>query len=148
MGMFPTGVTVVAARNPNGTPLGLTVNSFTSVSLDPPMVLVCIDREASSHDRLVRSDSFAVSILSTVQAPVARTFAQEPSESRFEGVGWATGPTGDPLMEGCAAWVACSLDAVHPAGDHSILVGRVQACGVGRGEALAFYRSRYGAVES
>jgi flavin reductase (DIM6/NTAB) family NADH-FMN oxidoreductase RutF len=146
MGLFPTGVTVVATRGTGDAPVGLTVNSLTSLSLDPPLLLVCIDREASCHDRLVGAGSFAVSILATDQIDVARRFAQDPSEVRFDGVAWRPGATGDPLVEGCTAWVSCTLESVHRGGDHSILVGRVAASGVGEGEALTFYRGEFGSV--
>lgn len=146
MGLFPTGVTVVAARGTGDAPVGLTVNSLTSVSLDPPLVLVCIDRKASCHDRLIDAGSFAVSILGTDQVHVARRFAEDPSDVRFDGVAWRLGATGDPLVEGCAAWVSCTLEAVHQGGDHSILLGRVAASGVGKGEALTYYQGEFGTV--
>ena len=146
MGTFPTGVTVVTASDPGGTPLGLTVNSFTSVSLDPPLVLVCIGRASASHDRLVASGSFGVSILAADQAGVAWRFAAEPSEGRFDGVGWQEAPGGAPVLSGAAAWLACSLEEVHAGGDHSILVGRVEAAGGSDAPALAFYRGSFGSV--
>lgn len=146
MGLFPTGVTVVAARGTGDAPVGLTVNSLTSVSLDPPLVLVCIDRKASCHDRLIEAGSFAVSILGVDQVQVARRFAENPSDVRFDGVAWTRGATGDPVLEGCGAWLSCTLEAVHPGGDHSILVGRAVASGVGKGEALTYYRGEFGTV--
>ena len=146
MQRYPTGVTVVATAGDDGAPCGLTVNSFTSVSLEPPLVLVCIDQASSSHDRLVEASSFAVSVLSRGQEQLARRFAVEPSPSRFDRVEWVQCPTGDPVLEGAAAWLACALHAVHAGGDHSILVGRVEALGTGGPEALAFYRGRFWAV--
>jgi flavin reductase (DIM6/NTAB) family NADH-FMN oxidoreductase RutF len=146
MGLFPTGVAVVAARGTGDAPVGLTVNSLTSLSLDPPLLLVCTDREASCHDHLIEAGSFGVSILGSDQISVARRFAEDPSEVRFDGVAWRRGATGDPVVEGCTAWISCTLECVHPGGDHSILVGRVVASGVGEGEALTFYRGEFGAV--
>lgn len=146
MGLFPTGVAVVAARSTGDAPVGLTVNSLTSLSLDPPLLLVCIGRGASCHDRLVQAGSFALSILGTHQVGVARRFAEEPSEVRFDGVAWRPGATGDPLVEGCTAWISCTLESVHRGGDHSILVGRVAGWEVGEGEALTFYRGEFGGV--
>lgn len=146
LGAYPTGVTVVATRDGAGEPCGLTVNSFSSVSLDPPLVLVCIDKGASSHDRLLASGTFAVSVLAVGQGGVASRFASDPSELRFAEVDWYEGPTGDPIMGGAAAWLACDLDVVHEAGDHSILVGRVVDLGLGEEEALVFYRGAYGRV--
>ncbi len=146
MGHFPTGVTVVAARDSDDQPYGLTVNSLTSVSLDPPLVLVCIDRRASSHDRLTSAATFAVSILSDGQQEVAQRFAAEPSDTRFDEVPWVPGPTGDPVLEDATAWLACSRESVHRAGDHSIVVGRVEAVRQAGTDALAFYRGRFGRV--
>jgi len=146
MGTFPTGVTVVAARTSDGTPCGLTVNSFTSVSLDPPLILVCIDRGASTHDCLVGAPAFTVSVLGAHQEKLARRFAFEPSETRFRDGEWVAASEGALVPRGAAAWVACDLEAVHEGGDHSILVGRVRSTGVGASEALVFYRGRYGTV--
>jgi flavin reductase (DIM6/NTAB) family NADH-FMN oxidoreductase RutF len=146
MGLFPTGVTVVAARGTADAPVGLTVNSLTSLSLDPPLLLVCIDRKASCHDRLIDAGSFAVSILSSDQVHVARRFAEGRPEVRFHGVAWRPGVTGDPVVEGSTGWVSCTLESVYEGGDHSILVGRVADSGVGEGEALTFYRGEFGTV--
>jgi flavin reductase (DIM6/NTAB) family NADH-FMN oxidoreductase RutF len=146
LGAFPTGVTIVATRWAEGSPCGLTVSSFTSVSLDPPLVLVCIDHASNTHDRLLESGSFAVSVLALHQADLAARFALEPGETRFENLPWSEGPTGDPVVDEAAAWLACTLHAVHPGGDHSILVGRVEDLGLGDDEALAFYRGTYGRI--
>jgi 3-hydroxy-9,10-secoandrosta-1,3,5(10)-triene-9,17-dione monooxygenase reductase component len=140
MARFPTGVTVVATVNQEGQPRGLTVNSLTSVSLDPPLVLVCIDRASSSHDCVVASGTYAVSILAGDQGHLARRFAVDPSAERFGEVGW---PTGDPVLFGAAGWLGCAIEAVHPGGDHSIVVGRVEAAGVSDADALAFYRGHF-----
>jgi len=146
MGVFPTGVTVVAFRGEDEGPFGLTVNSFTSVSLDPPLVLVCIDRASSSHDALVTASVFTVSILGAHQQDMARRFAFEPAGARFRDEEWRTEAGGALVPQGAAAWVMCDLQAVHEGGDHSILVGRVRSMGVGDDEALVFYRGRYGTV--
>lgn len=146
MGVFPTGVTVVAARGDDGDPYGLTVNAFTSVSLDPPLVLVCIDRGSSSHDRLVEAGTFTVSILSSDQEELATRFAFDPAELRFRDEEWRSEHDGALVPEGAAAWMVCDLDAVHPGGDHSILVGNVRHLGAGASDALVFYRGRYGTV--
>jgi flavin reductase (DIM6/NTAB) family NADH-FMN oxidoreductase RutF len=148
MGRFPTGVTVVVARGEDGEPCGLTVNSFTSVSLDPPLVLVCIERSASTHDRLVRAPSFTVSILGAHQEELARRFAFGPVESRFRDDAWHAEPDGALVPGGAAAWLLCDLESVHDGGDHSILVGRVRSTGTGSSDALVFYRGRYGSASS
>lgn len=146
MGVFPTGVTVVAALGEDGRPHGLTVNSFASVSLDPPLVLACIDRAASTHDVLVGAPTFTVSILSAHQAELATRFAFDPPHARFREGEWGERPDGALVPQGSAAWLVCDLEAVHEGGDHSILVGRVRSMGVGDAEALVFYNGRYGAV--
>lgn len=146
MGVFPTGVTVVSSRRTDGDPCGLTVNSFTSVSLDPPLVLVCIDRSSSVHDCLVGASLFTVSILGAHQREMARRFAAHPSETRFRDEEWRAESDGALVPEGAAAWVVCDLEGVHEGGDHSILVGRVRSMGAGGAEALVFYRGRYGTV--
>lgn len=146
LGSYPTGVTVVTGRSGDGVPFGLTVNSFTSVSLDPPLVLVCIDRLSSSHDPLVEGGSFVVNVLARGQMGLATRFASEPSAGRFDGVAWDEGPLGDPVLPDAVAWLACSLEAVHGAGDHSILVGRVEALEGSDREALAYHRGSYAMV--
>ncbi len=146
MACLPTGVTVVAACDAEGEPYGLTVNAFTSVSLDPPLVLVCIGHRSSSHDRLVRADSFSINLLSAEQGGVALRFANEPSQGRFDEVDWAPSPSGDPILVGTAAWIHCSLSEVLTAGDHSILIGRVESSGVTDQPALVFHRGRMGST--
>jgi len=140
MACFPTGVTVVATRDSQGAPVGLTVNSFTSVSLEPPLVLVCIDQGAQSHEPLIIAGSFAVSILAATQADVAKRFAVRPSEGRFEGVAWTPAPSGSPVLSGAAAWLDCATHEVITAGDHVIILGRVDAAGTNNVSALLFHR--------
>jgi flavin reductase (DIM6/NTAB) family NADH-FMN oxidoreductase RutF len=140
MSSFPTGVTIVSACDPNGEPYGLTVNSFTSVSLDPPLVLVCIGHGSSCHDRLSDSSSFSVNILSAPQADLARRFSREPASGRFDKVAWSSGDSGDPVIEGAVASLECSLHEVLTAGDHSILLGRVNRATMTDRPALLFRR--------
>lgn len=146
LGSYPTGVTVVTARDGGGEPFGLTVNSFTSVSLDPPLVLVCIDRLASSHDALLDAGTFVVNVLARDQTGLAARFATDPSGERFLDLNWDEGPLGDPVLPGGVAWLACTLEAVHPAGDHSILVGGVEEAFSSGRDALVFHRGAYGVV--
>jgi len=147
MAGFPTGVTVVAAADATGRPYGLTVSSFTSVSLDPPLVLVCIGHSSSSHDRLVEAESFVVNILASDQAPTALRFSSEPSDGRFEEVTWSPGPMGDPILEGAVAWLACHTEEVHTGGDHSILLGRVWAASTSDRPALVFHRGQLSSTD-
>ena len=146
MGRFPTGVAVVSARADGSTVWGLTVNSFTSVSLEPPLILVCIDRGAASHDKLIAAETFAISMLAEDQADIARRFAAEPVETRFEDVAWRNASDGSPVLEGAAAWLECLTSGVMPGGDHSIVLGRVIVSGSSDRGALLFFRGDYGKV--
>jgi flavin reductase (DIM6/NTAB) family NADH-FMN oxidoreductase RutF len=146
MSCFPTGVTVVATRDAEGQPLGLTVNSFTSVSLEPPLVLVCINRDSNTHDPLLTAGGFVVSILSGPQAEVAARFATRPSEGRFDGVEWRPAPSGNPILTGCAAWLDCSIEEVVMAGDHTIILGRAVAADWTDQPSLLFHRGTLGPV--
>jgi len=147
MACFPTGVTVVAARDASGEPIGLTVNSFTSVSLEPPLVLVCIARGSSSHDAIIASQGFTVSVLAASQGDVAYRFAKRPSEGRFDEVNWRAAPSGHPVIEGAAGWLDCAIDEVIAAGDHSIVLGRTRACGAGNDPALVFHRGEMSSTQ-
>ncbi len=144
MGRFATGVTVVTTSAPGGVPYGVTVNSFTSVSLDPPLVLVCLDARLSGLEVFLESRQFAVNILAEDQRAVSDHFANKGSD-RADGID-ALGVTGIPLISSALAHLECEIEAVHPGGDHTILVGRVQAVehSSESGRApLLFYRGRY-----
>jgi flavin reductase (DIM6/NTAB) family NADH-FMN oxidoreductase RutF len=142
MGSYPTGVTIVSAVDESGVPYGLTVNSFTSVSLDPPLVLVCIGHTSTSHDRLVAGAHFVVNILSAAQGEAATRFATEPSEGRFDAITWRSGASGAPILHDTTAWLECEVQEVMEGGDHSILIGRVLESWVGEEPALLFHRGR------
>jgi flavin reductase (DIM6/NTAB) family NADH-FMN oxidoreductase RutF len=128
LGAFPTGVTVVCARDGARAPVGFTANSFTSVSLDPPLVLVCVGHGSSSHAAFQRAGAFAVSVLAREQAAVARVFAT-PGAERFDSARWSAQATGAPVVEAAAAWFDCVTHDRVAAGDHDILIGRVVAFG-------------------
>lgn len=149
MGSFATGVTVVCFRRRDGLPGGLTVNSFTSVSLTPPLVLVCIDKKAESHDELLAAASFTVNVLAADQAELSRRFATSKltARERFEGVSWQAAGSGAPVLAGCLSHVDCAITARHEAGDHTIFVGQVTAAAVRDGEPLLFYRGKYGRMQ-
>lgn len=146
MRSYPTGVTIVAACDAEGVPFGLTVNSFSSVSLDPPLVLVCIGRASSCHDRLVSAPHFAVNILSSQQESLASRFAGDPSDERFDGVKWSLSAAGVPIIDGAVARLECSHHEVLVAGDHSIVLGRVERSVVNVGTALLFHNGSMGSV--
>lgn len=146
MRRFPTGVTVVAVVDEGGDPWGLTVSSFTSVSLEPPLVLVCIDRSSDTHAKLVEAGGFGISVLSMTQAGVASRFAVDPSEGRFDEVAWHVGPAGYPLILEAAAWLECDLHDVLPAGDHSIVLGEVRYTGVTDQPPMVYHEGAFGSV--
>ena len=148
MSSYPTGVTIVAACEESGAPYGLTVNSFTSVSLDPPLVLVCIGHSSSSHERLVASPTFSINVLAATQHEVAGRFAREPSIGRFDDVEWEAGETGCPLLPGAVAALECSMHEVLRGGDHSIIVGRVRRARLADRPALVFHRGRMSSTPS
>jgi flavin reductase (DIM6/NTAB) family NADH-FMN oxidoreductase RutF len=140
MGHFSTGVTVVASRKPDGEPVGLTVNAFTSVSLQPPLVLICIHQDADAHDPLLQAGHFGVSVLKAAQGDLALRFSRAAPADRFIDVGLVAGPLGSPLIQGSLAWMECSIRQVHPGGDHSIIVAEVMGCEAGEGDPLIFFR--------
>lgn len=141
-GAFLTGVTVVTALDDAGAPIGFTANSFTSVSLDPPLLLVCLARTSRNYNTLTSAKGFAVNILSEGQKDVSNTFAR-PVEDRFAAVEWRKGPFGSPVFSDVAAWFDCSLHQLVEAGDHVILIGRVEAFENGSRTGLGYARGGY-----
>jgi flavin reductase (DIM6/NTAB) family NADH-FMN oxidoreductase RutF len=121
---YPTGVVVVAACR-DGQPYGMTVNSFTSVSLDPLLVMFCAGRSSRTWPILRYAGWFAVSILSDSQGDLCRTFASS-GRDRFAGVAWSLGKSGQPVLDDATAWLECEIADVLPAGDHEIALGRVR----------------------
>ena len=131
----------------DGQPLGLSVNSFTSVSLEPPLVAFCVARSSATWPQLRAVGAFCVNILAEDQEALSRAFAGRPPD-RFQGVGWRPGPSGAPILAGVLAWIDCTVEAEHKAGDHMIVVGRVRELDVGHeGRPLVFYRGGYGRFE-
>ena len=117
---------------------------MSSVSLNPPLVLVCLDRRGNSHDPVIASGAFAVSVLASHQEEMAHRFARGTHRERFAGVEFRDSSSGSPVLPDALAWLDCRVRAVHPAGDHSIVVGEVLGCGAGEGDPLVFFRSEYG----
>lgn len=141
-GCFMTGVTVVTTMDAEGKPLGFTANSFTSVSLDPPLLLVSMANSSKSHAAFAAASSFAVNILSEEQKDISTTFAR-PVEDRFASVYWRRGPVGAPVIAGVSAWFDCTVEKLVPAGDHTILIGRVGAFEATQAPGLGYYRGAY-----
>lgn len=147
LGRYATGVAIVTTLGPDGYPVGLTVNSFTSVSLDPPLVLFCLDRQAGSGPAFAVADCFAVSILGTHQAPVSSRFA-DPAAERFVEDRIMTWETGAPILAHALAALDCRVHARHDGGDHVILVGRVlRAEVVDDAAPLVYWRGCYRALD-
>jgi flavin reductase (DIM6/NTAB) family NADH-FMN oxidoreductase RutF len=130
---------------PEGRLLGMTANSLASVSLQPPLLSVCVDREAEMHDAILRTKEFVVNILSSPQETLARRFADE-HEDRFEGIGYRLSPDGLILLDGALAHIECQRQAEYPGGDHTIVVGRVIGGDTNKGRPLLYYRGGYAAL--
>ncbi|MBK1840463.1 flavin reductase family protein [Azospirillum sp. YIM B02556] len=151
--MFPTGVTVVTVLDEEGNPRGITANSFTSVSLDPPLVLVCIGNRSFSFPIFCSAPSFAVNLLHEGQADVSGLFASRSPE-KFQSTGFGPKHTGAPVLADCLTWFDCTVHDRVIAGDHLVLIGRVQAFGpsataggtASRAAPLGFCRGRYATV--
>ena len=144
LGAFPTGVTVVTAMD-DERPVGLVIGSFTSVSLDPPLVAFLPAKTSSSYPAIEAAGVFCVNVLAADQGDIAAAFAAK-GDNKFEGIAWEAGPhTKSPRIHGCCAWMDCSIDAVHEAGDHWIVVGRVHEMDVDRDDGpMLFHRGQYG----
>lgn len=127
-GKFATGITIVTAIGQDNAPFGVTANSFSSVSLEPPLVLFCLGRDATNFSDLRNTDCFAVNVLASDQEQLSNRFARldGSEEDSFTGVSYETWDTGCPILSGCLANFECRIENVHDAGDHVILVGRVQ----------------------
>lgn len=142
MGHFATGVTVVTSRGPEGEPVGLTVNAFTSVSLEPLLVLVCIHNRASGREPLLGAGHFAVNILAEDQEALALRFASKYAAERFHELEIREGSLGSPVVPGALAWLECRVHAVFPGGDHSVILGEVVDYHARRGRPLLFFQGR------
>ena len=149
LGRFATGVTVVTTSE-NAQPVGITVNAFASLSLDPPLVLVCIERSSYVHDLLKRTGVFAANILAEDQLHLSNCFARRSDQrlKGFCGATWHTAVTGAPILDGALGFVDCRIVGVYPGGDHSIFVGRVEAVGGSEDAPLLYYRGAYTRMET
>lgn len=142
LGHFASGVTVVAGATVDG-PVGFSCQSFSSLSLEPPMVLILPGRSSTSWPRIQESGRFCVNILAADQEPLARQFARS-GDDKFSGVSWSPGALGAPRLAGACAWIECEITAVHEGGDHFIVLGDVRALDAAHGvEPLLFHRGRF-----
>ena len=140
---FISGVTVITTFGKDNRPAGITVSAFSSVSLEPPLVLACIDKRASVHEHLAEGSRFAVNILAEDQQDISRLFASK-DQDRFDGARYRWGVSGAPLLEGALAYIECRVVHAYPAGDHTIIVGEVESTSVAEHKPLAYYRGGYG----
>jgi flavin reductase (DIM6/NTAB) family NADH-FMN oxidoreductase RutF len=154
LGHFCSGVTIITTVDKEGRPIGLTASAFTSVSLHPPLVLVCVAHDAQSYPALAEGTRFAVNILDKDQEAISTRFATKtaahPAE-KFEGIGYRMGSLGVPVLKDALAELECTTVHAYPGGDHTIFVGRVDAADC-RGDAglepLLYYRGKYRRVHS
>ncbi len=142
LGHFASGVTVVTTRDASGRPLGLTVSSFCSLSLHPPLVLVCIDHRADTNLGMRESGHFAVSVLREDQVEVSRRFARSGGD-KFQGFAFTEGRLRLPLVPGAIAHLQCRVRSFHDEGDHAVWVGEVLSLGTHPGHPLLYHRGSY-----
>jgi len=145
-GMFPTGVTIVTTRHPEGHPIGLTCNSFSSVSLTPPLLLWSLSIYSPNLQVFLQAPYFAINILACDQEPLSRRFAARIAD-RFEGIVWSEGEGRIPLIGGAAAQMQCRNEARHYSGDHVILIGQVVQYQYRDVEPLVFARGIYRSLQ-
>lgn len=142
MGHFATGVTIITTRDQDGTPYGLTANAFTSLSLDPPLCLICVDRRAESFSHFDTSKVFNVNILETGQEALSNQFAKSGGD-KFTGVACTKAANGVPLIDGALATLECTITETLQGGDHVIHLGRVDRFTINAGEPLLYFQGKY-----
>jgi flavin reductase (DIM6/NTAB) family NADH-FMN oxidoreductase RutF len=143
LGHYPTGVTVVTAMTPDNTPVGMVIGSFTSVSLDPPLVAFLPGRSSTTWPQIMASGAFCVNVLSAGQQGLCRDFSAKAPE-RFERHRWRCAPSGSPILAGALAWIDCDIADVQITGDHYLVLGRVRELGTKKTTAapLVFFQGR------
>lgn len=144
LGHYPTGVSVITSLEPSGAPVGLVVGSFTSVSLNPPLVAFFPDKGSTSWPRIEHAGRFCVNILARDQQDLCKRFAAK-GENKFIGLNYDLSTAGSPVLKGVVAWIDCIVQAVYEAGDHFIVLGRVLELDIANaGQPLLFFRGGYG----
>jgi 3-hydroxy-9,10-secoandrosta-1,3,5(10)-triene-9,17-dione monooxygenase reductase component len=146
LGHFATGVTIVTACE-EGVPVGFSCQSFSALSLDPPMVLLAPAKSSTSWPRIAEAGAFCVNILADDQEAICLNFAVSGGD-KFVGVEWTAGTTGAPVIAGALASIECTLGAIYEGGDHELVTGHVVAMEIGEGSPLLFYRGGFGRYES
>lgn len=147
LGRFASGVTIVTARDAEGRDHGMTVSAFTSLSLEPSYILVCIDKAASMLGVLSPGTWFMVNILSSSQEALSRRFAKLEAEVRFDGIGFSRGIHGAPVLDDVLAHLECCVHAIHDGGDHIIIIGDVENAATKDDRPLLYYRGGYAQLE-
>jgi 3-hydroxy-9,10-secoandrosta-1,3,5(10)-triene-9,17-dione monooxygenase reductase component len=142
MGHFATGVTVITTKDVFGTPYGLTANAFMSLSLNPPLVLISVDKAAQCYACFDASKVFVVNFLSDEQEELSRRFATKGVD-KFAGLEWSAGKNGAAIIKGVIGYVECSVKETHDGGDHTIIVGEITAADAFGDRPLLFYRGKY-----
>lgn len=147
LGCFATGITIITTISKDGKPVGLTANSFTSLSLDPPLVLFCLDRKINSFEAFHSNRHFAINVLRHDQEQLSRRFATSAID-KFQGLEFETWNTGCPILKGCLAAFECDIQQVIEAGDHVIIIGEVNKIhhDADGGRPLLYYRGKYGQI--
>ena len=146
LGRFPSGVTVVTTKDADGSDHGMTVSAFCSVSLQPPLVLICIEKTASAYKALTMAPGFVVNILSARQEQIARRFSIIDIE-RFEGIGFTRSQNGYAVLDDVLGVIECSRVSMSDGGDHTIILGEVEATRAENGTPLLYYRGGYAQLE-
>lgn len=143
LGHYPTGVAVITAQSAHG-PVGMAVNSFTALSLNPPLVLFCPAQTSTTWPLLREVGTIAINVLSARQEWVSRKFAAR-SPDRFSEIAWSVGDNGAPLLDDALGWLECSVTAEYPAGDHTVVIAEIELMGVHEaiGDPLVFFRGAY-----
>lgn len=142
---YPTGVVAITAIDLDGTPAGMAVGTFTSVSLDPPLIAFLPDKTSTSYPKIREAGRFCVNVLAENQQAVCRAMAAKGTD-KFAEIDWSPAPiTGSPVLDGTLVWIDCAIDATHEAGDHYIVIGRVLELDVRpeAGAPMVFFQSGY-----
>lgn len=142
LSQFASGVTVVTAKGEDGQMRGITVSAFSSLSLEPPLVLMCIDIGASLHDHLKEGGHFAVNVLAEDQEDISQRFASK-IQDRFDGLAYREGIAGSPLIDGSLTCIECRILHAYPGGDHTIFVGEVVRASLTEGRPLVYCQGNY-----
>ncbi len=142
MGLFATGVTIITTKDATGKPFGLTANAFSSLSLDPPMLLICVDKGVDCYNCFEESKVFAVNFLSLAQEELSTRFATKGIE-KFAGLSYSLGELGVALLDGALAHFECTVGHAYEGGDHTIYVGEIQRLVTAPGDPLLFYQGKY-----